>query len=249
MNDVVTSMTLTQTVAEHLRSLIHRGEFGPGDRLPPERELAEQIGVARVSLREAIKILQDSGYVEVRHGGPKGGTFVTQLNRPVEAWRARMREQAGEIDDIIDYRIALETHAAGLAAQRRTRAELTAIGAAIAQLDTVTSLAQFRLADTRFHGSVATAARNARLENAIHTARGELFGPHDLLAYKEPVEESRHDHRLIYTEIRDRNDEAAAQRMREHIERTREQLRVIVFGTADQGALPSPSTVGAPSGI
>ncbi|MGH3327699.1 MAG: FadR/GntR family transcriptional regulator, partial [Streptomycetales bacterium] len=107
MSRVVTSMTLTQGVAEYLRSLIHRGELGPGDRLPAERELAERLGVARVSLREAIRILQDGGYVEVRRGA-RGGTFVTELRRPVEDWRARMREHTGEIDDIIDFRTALE---------------------------------------------------------------------------------------------------------------------------------------------
>ena len=57
---VVTAQTLTQAVADHLRTLIHRGEVGPGDRLPAERELAEQLGVARISLREAIKILQQT---------------------------------------------------------------------------------------------------------------------------------------------------------------------------------------------
>src|SRR4051812_18778171 len=111
MNRMVTSVTLTQGVAEHLRSLIHRGEVGPGDRLPAERELADQLGVARISLREALKILQDDGYVEVRRGA-KGGTFVTELNQPVARWRARMRKKSGEIDDIIDFRIALECHTA-----------------------------------------------------------------------------------------------------------------------------------------
>ena len=74
---VVTSLTLTQAVAEHLRTLIHRGEVGPGDRLPAERELAEQLGVARISLREALKILQDEGYVQVRRGA-LGGAYVTE---------------------------------------------------------------------------------------------------------------------------------------------------------------------------
>lgn len=78
MNRLVTSTTLPQNVAEHLRILIHRGEVGPGDRLPAERELAEQLGVARMSLRDAIKVLQADGYVEVRRGA-RGGTFVTGL--------------------------------------------------------------------------------------------------------------------------------------------------------------------------
>lgn len=233
MNRSVTSMTLTQGVAEHLRSLIHRGELGPGDRLPAERELAEQLGVARVSLREAIKLLADDGYVDVRRGA-KGGTFVTELTRPFEDWRKRMREQAGEIDDIIDFRIGLESRSAALASRRRTRADLNQLRAAIAELTSSGSRAAFRLADSRFHGGVARAARNARLESAIHTARGELFSPHDVLEYVEPREESRRDHQGIYDAIRDRDPNAAEELMREHIERSRQQLRVIVFGkTAD----------------
>ncbi|MGH3343648.1 MAG: FadR/GntR family transcriptional regulator, partial [Carbonactinosporaceae bacterium] len=143
MNRVVTSMTLTQGVAEYLRSLIHRGELGPGDRLPAERELAERLGVARVSLREAIRILQDGGYVEVRRGA-RGGTFVTELRRPVEDWRARMREHTGEIDDIIDFRTALEAHAAARASRRRTRSDLAALRGAIKAIGDADSRATFR---------------------------------------------------------------------------------------------------------
>jgi DNA-binding FadR family transcriptional regulator len=230
---VVTAQTLTQAVAEHLRTLIHHGEVGPGDRLPTERELAEQLGVARISVREAIKILQLHGYVQVRRGA-LGGTYVTELTEPLEKWRMRMRTQAGEFDDVIDFRIALETDAARLAATRRDRSDLAALRAAIAKLDQVDSgHAAFRLADSQFHRGVARAARNVRLETAIESARGELFSPHDLLPYVNPVDESRRDHQQICDAVRDRDPDRAAGAMREHIERTRYQLREIVFGSED----------------
>lgn len=229
MTRVVTSMTITRGVAEHLRSLIHLGHVGPGERLPAERQLAEDLGVARVSLREAIRILAEEGYVEVRRGA-RGGTFVTELRRPAENWRAHMREQSGTIDDIIDFRMGLECQSARLAAQRRTRADLTALRMAVTNLRNVQGRASFRLTDSLFHGGLARAASNARLENAIQSARGELFSPHDLLTFEEPVEETLHDHQAIYIAIRDRDPETAAAVMAEHIERTRQQLRVIVFG-------------------
>lgn len=231
MNRVVTSTTLTQSVAEHLRNLIHRGEFGPGDRLPAERELAEQLGVARMSLRDAIKTLQDDGYVEVRRGA-RGGTFVTELQRPLENWRARMRKQTGEIDDIADFRIALESYAVRLAAARRSRTDLTALRTAIKNLSHTDGLASFRLADSQFHDALAHAGGNVRLETAIHAARGELFSPHDILMYKEPLEETRKDHEAIYAAVRDRDADRAEILMREHIERTRRQLREVIFGSA-----------------
>jgi len=230
MARIVTSMTLTQGVAEHLRSMIHRGEVGPGDRLPPEREFAEQLGVARISLREAIKLLVDDGYVQVRRGA-KGGTFVTELHRPVESWRARMRDHAGTFDDIIDFRIALECHTARLAAAHRTKEDLSVLRVAIKKLSRTGGRATFRLADSQFHGGLATAAGNLRLANAIHSIRGELFSPHDVLTFVEPIDETIRDHRSIYDAVRDRDADAAAASMTEHIERTREQLRVIVFGT------------------
>lgn len=235
---VVTNQTLTQAVAEHLRGLIHQGEVGPGDRLPAERELAEQLGVARISLREALKLLQQEGYVQVRRGA-SGGTYVTELEQPLARWRMRMRTQAGEFDDIIDFRIALETDAARLAALRRDRAALSELRASIDQLGQVGGHAAFRLADAQFHNGLARAARNLRLASAIESARGELFSPHDLLPYVDPVEESRRDHLQIYEAVRDRDAEAAATAMREHIERTRHQLREIVFGRHGAGGTAS----------
>jgi GntR family transcriptional repressor for pyruvate dehydrogenase complex len=231
MSRVVTSMTLSQGVAEHLRDLIHRGEVGPGDRLPPEREFAEQLGVARISLREAIKTLQIDGYLEVRRG-PRGGTFVTELRRPAEAWRARMREQTGEIDAIIDFRIALETHAVRLAVQRRSGGDLLAMRDAVMTLDRAEGRSAFRLADSRFHGALARAAGNTRLENAVHAARGELFSPYDGLEFVEPVEENRRDHQAIYEAVCDGDADTGAELMREHLEHAREQLLEIVFGPA-----------------
>ena len=237
---MVIAQTLTQAVAEHLRTLIHHGEVGPGDRLPAERELAEQLGVARISVREAIKILQQHGYVQVRRGA-RGGTYVTELTEPLEKWRMRMRTQVGEFDDVIDFRIALETDAARLAAIRRDRSDLAALRAAITKLGQADSgHSVFRLADSQFHRGLARAARNARLETAIESARGELFSPHDLLPYVNPVEDSRRDHQQIYDAVRDADPDTAAGAMREHIERTRHQLREIVFGAADT-PLPASS--------
>jgi DNA-binding FadR family transcriptional regulator len=122
-----------------------------------------------------------------------------------------MRTQAGEFDDMIDFRIALETGAAHLAAVRRDRSDLVTLQAAIAKLDQVDSgHAAFRLADSQFHRGLAKAARNARLEAAIESVRGELFSPHDLLPYVNPVDESRRDHRQIYDAVRDRDPGRAA---------------------------------------
>ena len=234
----VTSTKLTQAVADHLRTLIHRGEVGPAERLPPERELAEQLGVARISLREAIKQLRNEGYVEVRRGAT-GGTYVTELSRPAAAWRARMHTQDGEIDDIVDFRIALETETAILAARRHDRNDLVVLQTAIDALRDTDGRATFRQADSQFHLALARAARSDRLAEAIEASRGDLFSPHDLLPFAEPVEETLRDHQQILDAVAARDGDGAARIMREHLDSTRAQLRRIVFGDED-GSADSP---------
>lgn len=228
----VTSTTLAQAVADHLRTLIHSGEVGPGGRLPPERELAEQLGVARISLREAIKQLRNEGYVEVRRGAT-GGTYVTHLDQPAAAWQARMRTQTGEIDDILDFRIALETETAVLAARRHQPDDLVAVREAIASLHEVDGRAAFRQADSQFHLGLARAARSDRLAEAIEACRGDLFSPHDLLPFADPVEETLRDHQEILDAVAAREADRASRVMRVHLDNTRAQLRTIVFGAED----------------
>jgi GntR family transcriptional regulator, transcriptional repressor for pyruvate dehydrogenase complex len=241
--NAVTSQTLSQAVADHLRRMIHLGEVGPGDRLPAERDLAERLGVARISLREAIKLLQNDGYVQVRRGA-RGGTYVTALDEPVARWRARMRTESGEFDDIVDFRIGLETESARLAASRRGEPDLVALRAAIRDLERAGNRAGFRLADSQFHDTLARAAGNARLRNAIESARAELFGTHDLLTFTNPIAESVRDHLAIYQAVLERDPEAAAAAAREHIENARAQLRQIVFDP-DGPASAGPAGAGA----
>ncbi|MGD9988098.1 FadR/GntR family transcriptional regulator [Pseudonocardia sp.] len=230
MANGVTTQTLTEVVADHLRRLIHLGEVGPGDRLPAERELAEQLGIARLSLREALKTLQNDGYVEVRRGA-RGGTYVTELEVPVARWRARMRTESGEFDDIIDFRIGLETETARLAAARRTPEDLAALRATIDDLTVAHDRTAFRLTDSRFHAALARAARSSRLGAAVETTRAELFNTHDLLPFIDPVQESVDDHQAVFRAVEAGDVDAAAAAMRDHIEHTRTQLRAIVFAT------------------
>jgi GntR family transcriptional regulator, transcriptional repressor for pyruvate dehydrogenase complex len=221
--------TISADIASRLRALIHAGDLGPGDRLPPERELAKQMGVGRVSVREALRTLQANGYVEVRRGAT-GGAFVTQLDRPYRDWLTSMRSSAREINDILDLRIGLETQAARLAAGRRTDDDLAAMSQAIEAMSSSDSRVTFRSSDARFHGALAQAARNQRLEAAIASARGEMFAPLDALAYTEVVESSKAAHSAIYEAVREQDVEQAAHAMVAHLEHTREELQQLIFG-------------------
>ena len=109
-----TQVSAVQGVADQLRSAIHRGDLGAGDRLPPERERAQQLGVSRITLREAIRSLIDAGYLVARRGS-RGGTFVTALEEPYRRWLAGMRADRSQLEDVIEFRMAVERRAARLA--------------------------------------------------------------------------------------------------------------------------------------
>ncbi len=216
--------TTPRVIAEVIRGLIHRGELTPADRLPPERALAYRLGVARVSLREALAQLQQEGYLMARRGA-HGGTFVTGLAEPRRRWLRRMRENFADLEDIIDYRIAIEAHAARLAARRRGQADLPAIEEAVRWRPGAAGVASFRAADSAFHRAIAAAARSPRLEAAIDEARGLLFLPADALAQPAGTGQSFGAHTQIAAAVRDGDGDRAAAAMRAHIESTRDWLR------------------------
>src|SRR5690348_18434384 len=118
---------LTSSVFEQLLSYVVGGSWRPGDRIPPERELCQQLGIARTSLREALEAMELIGMLDSRVGD---GTFVCDrsefLSRPL-LWALTGTDQA-ELRDIMEARLFLERDLAGLAAERASDVEVEAIG-------------------------------------------------------------------------------------------------------------------------
>lgn len=225
-------MRTSVAVAEHIRERIHAGRYGPGDRLPPQRELAVNLGVSRVSVREAFHSLVDEGYLQIRRGSA-GGAFVTELSQPADVWQRRLLSQMDELDDLVDFRIAVERRVSYLAALRSTRADLTQMRTALrdmrsAATDDSRTHRMFRRADGQFHEALVAAARNRRLERAVIDARNEMFMPYDMLSFEEPWETVMSEHQGIYEAVRNGRADQAAERMTEHVQHTREQLRSFV---------------------
>src|SRR5699024_4543068 len=115
MTQIGKASSLPEDVAQSLKIMIHSGQVLPGGRFPPERELAENLSVSRMTLREALKVLRSEGYLEVRRG-PHGGTYVTDLQVPSERWQNRMREDPSAIDEVFDVRVGVEMVTAHFAA-------------------------------------------------------------------------------------------------------------------------------------
>jgi DNA-binding FadR family transcriptional regulator len=210
-------------VVDELRGRIHRGELGPGDRLLPERELAASLGVPRDRLRDALAVLVDEGYLVSRRGA-RGGSFVTELARPFERWAALMDD---ELDDIVDFRLAVECQAARFAAARRTKSDLALLRHAVDRLSAADSPRAYRLADVEFHAGLAMASRNVRLAAAVERARGELFEPADEL-WEDGRSHSLRDHTQILGAVEDRDADAAGASMAAHIEVTRAELHALI---------------------
>lgn len=106
-----------EVVAQRLRRAIHLGELPPGSKLPPERILSERLGVSRITLREAIRVLEGEGYVEVGRGSRGGTTVRSGEMRPAEV-RAWMRKRRSELDALFHFRRINEAGAAERAATR-----------------------------------------------------------------------------------------------------------------------------------
>ncbi|KUL38182.1 hypothetical protein ADL22_18920 [Streptomyces sp. NRRL F-4489] len=160
-------------VAEALRQRIALGGFGPGDRLPPERELAAAFGVGRNTVRQALRELADEGLVQTTLGR-SGGTRVAPARPGGDSARAAVTAGIrASLRDYMEYRQAIEPYAARLAAERgggAARRELVAL------LDgKVTDLGEYHRIDTRFHLGLAAAGGNEVLAEAVTRARAEMF--------------------------------------------------------------------------
>ena len=219
-------VTAHQVVIERLRHAIHIGTYLPGEKLPPERMLAQQLGVSRMTVREAIRALRAEGYVSSRRGSAGG---ITVLDQSEDARRLRpvLLRRMAELDDAFEFRIAVEAAAARLAAQRRTKDDLARLRAAYRELEQGRETARFRAADNVFHLAIADAARNRPMRQAIETVRAITWIPLDQVISR--VFTSAHEHHAqILAAIEARDAAAAEQAVVAHIQRAQRDLHQVV---------------------
>ena len=227
--ELPSAATTSGLVSDYLRRVVHRGELGPGDRFPAERQLAVALGVGRVTLREALQQLEDEGYL-TRRRGMTGGAFLTDLVRPFKAWRARVLEDPAGLQELWDLREAVEVQIVRLAATRRTKTDLATLEAADQALRETTTRAEFRRADLTFHGHLAAAARSSRLATLMYATRGELFSPVDPDVVPARVRRAAAGHAGGSEAVAARDAEAAEHAMREHLRAARSELQKALQG-------------------
>ena len=211
---------------ELLRRQVHLGLLSPGERLPAERALAEQLGVSRVTLREALRVLQTEGYLRVRRGA-SGGAFVAAADALRELALRRIGRDPAAPLRVLEFREANETAAARAAATRRTPGDLAALGAAVEAARSAADLALLRRAESQFQIALGAAAHNTLLARAIEEALAATFLPFA----SEPESGSLRDvvrgrERLLEA-IRQRDPVGAEQAMRLVLARERAQMQVL----------------------
>ncbi len=154
---------VSEEVVKQVQEAIFAGLLEPGDRLPPERELAEQFGLSRMSVRLALHTLESTGLVEIRVGS-SGGAFIREPNfDPLrETLASMLRSKKASILDLAEARKIVETATAELAAQRATDDDLQALRGVVeaARRSFESGNLNYGPHSVNFHAALARAAKN-----------------------------------------------------------------------------------------
>ncbi len=199
---------------------IHAGTLRPGDRLPPERALAEEYGVSRTAIREALRSMEMMGCVESRVGE---GTFIKapSLSNIVDPFSMVLAQNRQLGSELIEVRLILETEVAALAARRRTQQQLRALEATLQDMEQDIAAGGVGLeADESFHSILAQAAGNDALNVMLDMCAGMLSRTRPITqAIKGVPKMTLKDHTAICNAVRAQDEKAARRLMRMHLNR------------------------------
>lgn len=211
-------MTRTDATAKALRTLIERDDLPPSGRLPAERELAATLGVSRALLRAALATLEAEGRIW-RHVGK--GTFAGGRPLPARDRLAVVRGMASPTE-VMESRLAIEPHAAALAALRASEDDLAHLRHCLGKLDAASNHANYARWDSTFHRAIVECARNTLLlalfdsVNAVRNSSGWARVWQGSIDVPRRSASQKH-HQAIVQAIAQRKPEAAYDTMRVHI--------------------------------
>lgn len=220
MQERIRGSRLYEQVVDRLSEQIFDGSLRKGDQLPNERALAEQFGVSRTVIREAMKTLANRGLVEVRTGQ---GTFVVDdtagaLSNSIQALM-RIGNDGSRLRELVELRELLEPGVAELAARRADLSDIEEMQAMIEEMDShMDDETAYIRADNRFHQRLATASRNRlvpRILNSVVDLLNELRG--QIFKIEGGPQRGQIHHRSILAAIRDRDAPAARLAMQDHL--------------------------------
>jgi DNA-binding FadR family transcriptional regulator len=211
--------------------IIHReialGRILPGEKLPAERKFAEQLGVSRETVRQALRTLEGSGVLSIKRGA-SGGAFVCEVEMSQAEVKAILRSQLDEVLQLIDFREILEGAAAKALATSHSPEIIEDIDFAISQLENATTLSESRSADTAFHLAIARGTKNSFLLKSIEDARVRMFQPVDAFHMEFVKKSSLKAHRDIRQAIAQGDAAQAEHLMKAHLNQTSIEFKKLI---------------------
>lgn len=227
MYKIVRSSRLYEQIVQQVEESIHKGAMKPGDQLPPERELAQQFGVSRTAVREAVKALREKGLVEAY---PGRGTFITDgtsysmrqsLDRMLRVGQA---EGAGFLAEV---REILEPEIVAMAATRADAEDLASMREQIGVMDQARKDPEmFIEADLDFHLTLAEAAANpiilSLIDSIVGLLREQRMG---IFQVEGGPERGQYHHKKILEAIEHKDPAGAREAMKAHLRQVREDSR------------------------
>jgi GntR family transcriptional regulator, transcriptional repressor for pyruvate dehydrogenase complex len=217
----------TADAAAAVQEQIRAGRYGPGERLPSERELSELLSVSRPTVREALQALAALNIVEMRHGS---GTYVSslELEELLQPLGFALEVGTSAVVHLFELRLAIEPFAASLAAERATDEELVRIRTLVegSSPETLTREELIQI-DSEFHTLIVEAARNPLLI-ALHRSLGPIERQSRELTSRSPSAAKRAiaEHRRLLEALERRDPVAATLAMQQHLTRVREAAEI-----------------------
>ncbi|NNN19018.1 MAG: FadR family transcriptional regulator [Acidimicrobiaceae bacterium] len=227
----ITTVRISSIIVDRIRALIREGKLNPGDRLPTERELCSSFGIGRATVRDALRILETIGLVEVRVGS-RGGAFVKapsslQIGAGLNDMLAAAAISAAEVREA---RLTFELGLIDLVCERVTDEDIAVLEDICARSKTAIEEDNYTLnLSLDFHTALAHSAHNRALDLIIETFQISLEMFERPVKQGEPNPEMRgvHEHYDILEAIKARNSTMAKAIMELHRSRTPKHLRLI----------------------
>lgn len=219
---------VSEAVADQLREAIYSGQLKPGDKLPPERELARQFGISRLMLREALRSLEQAGFLLVKRGYG-GGAFVLEIDKQAVSRSLSAMIRLGEtsVDDLTEARLIYEPQIARLAAERATEEEVAKMERLIREQKTGLQSPTFgQPTNLSFHRLIAEATQNPVFMMLVDAVMGPVGESVKHLKLPHGAHQRiRSAHERLYRAIKARKPELAYRIMFQHVLDFRETLR------------------------
>jgi GntR family transcriptional repressor for pyruvate dehydrogenase complex len=234
------SLRLYEQIVQQIEDSILQGALKPGDQLPAERELAQQFGVSRTAVREAVKVLREKGLVEAYSGR---GTFITDGTSQAIRQSIDLMIKIGQPEGsthLVEVREILEPEIAALAATRAEEQHVAAMREAVAVMDRAEPNADSYIeADLDFHLSLAEAAANPIILSLIDSIVGLLREQRmTIFSVKGGPERGQFHHKRILDAVDARDPGRAREAMRAHLQQVRTDTRA--FAAKPEPRLSKP---------